>query len=882
MLTLSPTDSLSGLAGTASVVTATAFGCVVGSVDSYQEIGTVTLGATSTSIVSAASQYIIYLTFQNTSGSIVSGIQITADGTGGSKQITQFSLPANGSASYDGIHLEVRDGNGYVQYIGSTGPTGTAATIAAGTATGLSAGASPTVSNSGSSSAAVFNFGIPAGATGSTGPPGAVNSVAALDTSVAVAGTTSVTVSRGPLTGDITAPTGSQATTLKNTGPGATGPFGSTSTAPVVTIDAQGRVTGLTSATITPAAIGAPATTRLINTTAPLTGGGDLSADRTLAISASSASAAGSESAAHFNTTNNQWVDVTNYGVSISNSGAANTAAMNILISTTFGASTRFFFPATGANYPFNGAILVTKNNQTFMGAGQITSVLFQDSTTDDLFRISDGVSCPTFMDLGFWSTVTMTSGSVINAGTVSGSGVSQLAVYRCGIAGFGGTWFNGIVMNGTISGISTIISDCQINNFTGWGIGVVGNTTLNSSVAAAVIQNTTMNGGITSTTGAVAGIYIQQAGAIQIIASDVISCTNNLLFSPLGSTAQIVASCYILNSYFDHAFGSCVKIAGAGATVRCKFVQCYFTIGPGSTGYSAVEIAGTGVNEGLSFIGCSFLNTFSNTGTSNGVLITNAYDVQFIDNAISGFTNGIQVTPVATAGVTRVAIIANLIGPGGGLTGNGTGVMLNAGSATYGSIQIVDNNFALTQGSFTANTTNLVDNSTIISGGSKFISNNVGLVDGLQTATANLATVTTTVETVVLQIPIPANSLKVGNAFRYSLYYHPAATSIITVRARIGTAGTSADAAVVTMSATALTETGPVFATGVSGITAIGTSATHMGGGIQVEGIIPAAGTQTASSGTFNSTVPNFISITLQNTTSTTTTVFGGVLDVI
>ena len=52
---------------------------------------------------------------------------------------------------------------------GSTGSTGTAATIAAGSATGLSAGASPTVTNSGSSSAATFNFGIPAGATGSTG-----------------------------------------------------------------------------------------------------------------------------------------------------------------------------------------------------------------------------------------------------------------------------------------------------------------------------------------------------------------------------------------------------------------------------------------------------------------------------------------------------------------------------------------------------------------------------------------------------------------------------------------------------------------------------------------------------------------------------------------
>lgn len=56
---------------------------------------------------------------------------------------------------------------------GTTGATGSAATVTAGSATPLAVGASPTVSNSGTSSAAVFNFGIPAGATGATGTTGA-------------------------------------------------------------------------------------------------------------------------------------------------------------------------------------------------------------------------------------------------------------------------------------------------------------------------------------------------------------------------------------------------------------------------------------------------------------------------------------------------------------------------------------------------------------------------------------------------------------------------------------------------------------------------------------------------------------------------------------
>jgi hypothetical protein len=56
---------------------------------------------------------------------------------------------------------------------GTNGTNGTAATIAAGTTTTLSPGSSASVTNSGSSSAATFDFGIPAGQTGATGATGA-------------------------------------------------------------------------------------------------------------------------------------------------------------------------------------------------------------------------------------------------------------------------------------------------------------------------------------------------------------------------------------------------------------------------------------------------------------------------------------------------------------------------------------------------------------------------------------------------------------------------------------------------------------------------------------------------------------------------------------
>jgi hypothetical protein len=57
---------------------------------------------------------------------------------------------------------------------GDNGAPGAAATIAAGTTTTLSPGSSATVANSGTSSAAIFDFGIPQGLVGATGATGAV------------------------------------------------------------------------------------------------------------------------------------------------------------------------------------------------------------------------------------------------------------------------------------------------------------------------------------------------------------------------------------------------------------------------------------------------------------------------------------------------------------------------------------------------------------------------------------------------------------------------------------------------------------------------------------------------------------------------------------
>lgn len=55
---------------------------------------------------------------------------------------------------------------------GPTGPTGPSSTATVGTVTTLGPGASATVTNSGTATAAVYNFGIPQGVTGPVGPTG--------------------------------------------------------------------------------------------------------------------------------------------------------------------------------------------------------------------------------------------------------------------------------------------------------------------------------------------------------------------------------------------------------------------------------------------------------------------------------------------------------------------------------------------------------------------------------------------------------------------------------------------------------------------------------------------------------------------------------------
>ena len=117
--------------------------------------------------------------------------------------------------------------------LGTPGATGTAATIAVGTTTTLSPGASATVANVGTSSAAVFNFGIPsgqtgaAGATGATGSPGTAATIAAGTTTTGAPGSSASVTNSGTTSAavfDFAIPRGDVGATGATGATGAAGP----------------------------------------------------------------------------------------------------------------------------------------------------------------------------------------------------------------------------------------------------------------------------------------------------------------------------------------------------------------------------------------------------------------------------------------------------------------------------------------------------------------------------------------------------------------------------------------------------------------------------------------------------------------------------------
>ena len=143
---------------------------------------TVTVGSTTTTapgtdaiVTNVGTNLNAILDFSIPRGAVGETGPAGADGVDGVDGSDGFSPIATVTQTEYGAAISITDSNGTTTadvVNGSQGPQGPAATIAVGTTTTGAAGTNASVTNSGTSSAAVFNFTIPRGDTGAAGADG--------------------------------------------------------------------------------------------------------------------------------------------------------------------------------------------------------------------------------------------------------------------------------------------------------------------------------------------------------------------------------------------------------------------------------------------------------------------------------------------------------------------------------------------------------------------------------------------------------------------------------------------------------------------------------------------------------------------------------------
>lgn len=575
-----------------------------------------------------------------------------------------------------------------------------------------------------------------------------------------------------------------------------------------------------------------------------------------------------------------------------------NAAAVNITNNNAImaAAPTGSTFYYAGGVYAWNAAwAMPAAKTFNFQGQGNGATganTIFEwtSNVAGDVITLPNTFWYWTFNNLTFGTSVAQTAGALLNI-----NGVAGVSITNCTVAAiFGGTWndvFKGPSVgtrgNATTdqSWNSSLISNCQISGYK--GIGVFIDSSLCSLVVSdnCVIQGQfgSSSGAFGGTTQALAGIQTSACGALQINDSDILGNMNNLLLSPV--SGQVCASVFSTNTYYDNSGGSCIKIAGAGATVRARFDTCSFTTagtnftGGAGTGLSAFEIAGTfaftaTAGQGINLINCNILNTFATAGTTNAVLVTNGADFSIAYCNIAAYTNGLNVTPIATLNTTKFNFSNNTCGTAGGYNGVTTGVLVNGGSAYRG--------YTIVHNDFNGCTTPITDSGAVAlaGGGQKLIQTNLGCADGVR-AGVPVTSIGSITETVIAQIWCPANTIKAGTQFRGAFTVLPGATQTTVIGIRIGPNGTVAGDLSSVLVGPTVTNTTAVFANILTGVSAPGATALHVGAGSLVTAATIASATVVTAT-TFNCTVGNWVSLTYKSSIAIAGVIKSGLLEII
>lgn len=579
------------------------------------------------------------------------------------------------------------------------------------------------------------------------------------------------------------------------------------------------------------------------------------------------------------------WYDVTRYGADASGT-ADSTGAIQQAINAA-GRGT-VYFPA--GSYRISGTLTISDFTR-LLGPSALGAFLFTTSTTADM--ISVGQSGVTIENLWLWAWYTSTSvggtlsgtpQTIATSGTIPdsfpASGTVSIALTAgtytpmaytsrtttsfVGCTGTGafsaGARINlrsgGYAISTSAYGILTFRNVRCENQYNGMQLGGVNVTVTDSQVYDSInfgIRVTTADSGPTlhnvvmdNRAGAkpVSCIEVETCGVLMITSCQFIRGQNGMRLSPV---APGIYSIFAQNTFFDSCTVSGFAVTGTGTIQRSVFTQCWF-----SSSVNGVHINNPNAT-GIDLRGC---HIFLNSG--RGIYSQACAELSVTDTRMSqNTTAGVEM--VASTPAPDISLTGNVIGAQtGGLSGNGTGIIIGAGA--YANLQITGNALAGNTGAA------ITDNgATVANPGQRQVVDNTGLSVAPAPMIATPATfgLTETAITTGGQVYFPANSLLVGTTVKVTAFgIISATTPTLLARLRIGTLGTTGDTQVCATPAVGVTSGTGWWLQSLFTVRSIGAGGTCLGN-IVLEGTAPGKSAQTATVAV-NTTVANFLTLTL------------------
>lgn len=458
---------------------------------------------------------------------------------------------------------------------------------------------------------------------------------------------------------------------------------------------------------------------------------------------------------------NSSVYNVMDNGISPANTDAQNLTAWNALMGIIEDNGTVWFPPGPIA-YDFSSVCAIPSGKHLKIeGSSNRKSMIRTTSATANIFTCGDWYN--EFEGLKFTSSVTRTGGAAILSGDNVGINVTN--------CDFDGMWDGILYTGGVNAGNLAVISRCNWTATTNRGLVIDGQN------ANTIVDSLLMDAPIGTYQ---AGFEINQCGSVIVSNCDFIRAVNNLKLNANVAPPGGIFSAYFVNCFFDTSPASSVKFMGSASNIqRIKFVNCWFA---GSV--TGCEFASTfsTLPTAIDFVNCDIFSNSSRGIYANGVQDFSVNSSRIAGNGVAGIE-----TVASAAAVTKFNLQNNTIGPTAGIGGNGTGVLINAG--TYGSVIITGNNVA---GNNSNN--NIINNAVVATTDLMQVINNAGhLIQGQNGSLAAPAVVPMTTETLVLATRLPAKSVAVGQVFSIRAVGVCSGANSNTWRVRVGAVGTVA-----------------------------------------------------------------------------------------